>query len=306
MGIIMKKHSLTEFLKSKSFYALLCVGTLAILAITMVSTNQSTDKEENRNLVDLNEPNLSDVAEGADFSDLAIDNLSDGNNQLESNVAENEGNIDQTEIAENLPDHVAEVNGPVTDGSLLEFEAVDDPNAVASIEPLEESEATNLASAEETEAASSLEDSREVMKPDTLYFEAETGLLWPVAGNVIMNYSVDQVIYYQTLEQFKINPAVIIDAEVGTKVRSAAKGVITSIEEKDDIGVTVVQSLGNGYSLVYGQLKNVKVEVGDMVEEGDKIGAIASPTKFYTLEGSNLYFQVMKDEKTMNPMLLLR
>lgn len=43
-----------------------------------------------------------------------------------------------------------------------------------------------------------------------------------------------------------------------------------------------------------------------MVKEGDVIGSIAKPTKYYSIEGSNLYFQVMNDEKPVNPMSLLR
>ena len=65
-------------------------------------------------------------------------------------------------------------------------------------------------------------------------------------------------------------------------------------------------NIGNGYSVIYGQLKDVKLKVGDKVNEGDTIGMIAEPTKYYTVEGSNLYFEVMKDDKTVNPMLLLR
>ena len=64
--------------------------------------------------------------------------------------------------------------------------------------------------------------------------------------------------------------------------------------------------IGNGYSLVYGQLENLNLEVGDFVSQGEVIGTIAKPTKYYTVEGSNLYFQVLEDGKTINPMLLLR
>jgi hypothetical protein len=42
------------------------------------------------------------------------------------------------------------------------------------------------------------------------------------------------------------------------------------------------------------------------VKEGKSIGAVAKPTKYYTVEGSNLYFMVMENDKTVDPMLLLR
>jgi murein DD-endopeptidase MepM/ murein hydrolase activator NlpD len=310
----MKKHSLAEFFKSKSFYALLCVGALAIVAITMVSMNRASENEGNKNLVDLNEPIVSDVAEGGDILDPVID-TPDINNPTSSTAANNEDSTSQTEVAKTTPDNLGEINEPITDGSFLEFDIVDDPNAVATNEQTGESAEADAAdtqtaevgnSVEETATTEPLEEVQEVMKPETLHFEAEAGLLWPVTGNVLMNYSIDKVIYHQTLEQFKINPAVLIDAEVGSEVLSAAKGIITTVEHNDETGLTVTAAIGNGYSLVYGQLQDVAVKVGDTVEEGQVLGTIAKPTKFYSLEGSNLYFQVLKDEKTMNPMLLLR
>lgn len=312
----MKKHSLAEFFKSKSFYALLCVGALAIVAITMVSMNRASENEGNKNLVDLNEPIISDVADGGDIFDPVI-NTPDINNQTSSTAANNEDSTSQTEVAMTTPNNLGEINEPVTDGSFLEFDIVDDPNTVATNGQTGESAKADTADTQTAEVNSNadnqtasvtepVEEVQEVMKPETLHFKADAGLLWPVNGNVLLNYSVDKVIYHQTLEQFKINPAVLIDAEVGSEVLSAAKGIITTVEHNDETGLTVTAAIGSGYSLVYGQLQDVAVEVGDTVEEGQVLGTIAKPTKFYSLEGSNLYFQVLKDDKTMNPMLLLR
>jgi murein DD-endopeptidase MepM/ murein hydrolase activator NlpD len=122
-----------------------------------------------------------------------------------------------------------------------------------------------------------------------------------------MNYSMDHTIYFATLMQYKCNPAIIIDAEVGTEVKSAADGVITKIDAtNEETGFTVTMEIGDGYSVVYGQLDNVTFEVGDSVSKGDVIGTVSEPTKYYTVEGSNLYFQVMENGQTLNPMLLLR
>jgi murein DD-endopeptidase MepM/ murein hydrolase activator NlpD len=107
--------------------------------------------------------------------------------------------------------------------------------------------------------------------------------------------------------QYKCNPAIIIDAEVGTEVKAAATGIVSSVEENnEETGCTVTMSIGDGYSVVYGQLDNVELEVGDSVSEGDVLGTIDEPTKYYSVEGSNLYFKVMENEQTVNPMLLLR
>ncbi|BBF44518.1 stage II sporulation protein related to metaloproteases [Lachnospiraceae bacterium KM106-2] len=139
-----------------------------------------------------------------------------------------------------------------------------------------------------------------------LKFNEEKGLAWPVKGNVLMKYSMDRGVYFATLGQYKCNPAIIIDAKVGDPVKSAAAGKITSITKDEETGLTVTMDIGNNYKLVYGQLQKLQVKKGDIVKEGQKIGTVAQPTKYYVVEGGNLYFKVLEHEETVNPMLLLR
>lgn len=137
-------------------------------------------------------------------------------------------------------------------------------------------------------------------------FNAKDGLLWPVEGEVIMKYSMNNSIYFKTLAQYKCNPAIIISCEEGTEVKAAADGVVTSIDDNNETGLTVSTSIGTNYSLSYGQLTNLKVSVGDRISEGDSIGNIAKPSKYYSLEGSNLYFQVLENDNPVDPLLLLK
>lgn len=60
--------------------------------------------------------------------------------------------------------------------------------------------------------------------------------------------------------------------------------------------------MGNGYSAVYGQLKDVQVQAGDYIAAGEPIGSLNEPTKYYSVEGTNLYFQVLKDGEPVDPM----
>ena len=136
-------------------------------------------------------------------------------------------------------------------------------------------------------------------------FNEEKGLSWPVKGDVIMKYSLSNTTYFKTLAQYKCNPAIEIAAENGTKVSAAADGKVTKISHEEETGNTVMMDLGNGYSVVYGQLKDVKVKEGQSVKEGEVIGKIAEPTKYFSEEGSNLYLQVMQNDKTVDPLLLL-
>ncbi len=141
---------------------------------------------------------------------------------------------------------------------------------------------------------------------NTLHFNQETGLLWPVKGDVLMEYSADRVVYFKTLAQYRTNPALVIGAKEGSDVKASADGVVTSVATSEETGRTVTMSIGDGFTVCYGQLQDVSVAQGDHVSEGQVLGKIAKPSKYYAEEGSNLYFQVKENKNTVNPMLLLR
>lgn len=139
-----------------------------------------------------------------------------------------------------------------------------------------------------------------------LSFSAETDqLLWPIAGNILMDYSMDKTVYFSTLDQYKYNPAIIIEGSVDQNVLSAASGKVLSIENVDETGTTITMDIGSGYQVIYGQLKEPAVQQGDYVQARALIGYVAEPTRFYSKEGSNLYFQVLKDGESINPKELL-
>ena len=140
----------------------------------------------------------------------------------------------------------------------------------------------------------------------TLDFHEEDGLVWPIVGDVLINYSMDKTIYFPTLEQYKYNPAIVIAAPQGENITAAANGRVTSVGYDPVIGNTVVMDLGNGYELTYGQLENITVSEGSYVSVGDGIGTVASPTKYYSIEGANVYFKLTKDGEPINPMSQLQ
>ncbi|MDE6846033.1 MAG: peptidoglycan DD-metalloendopeptidase family protein [Lachnospiraceae bacterium] len=136
----------------------------------------------------------------------------------------------------------------------------------------------------------------------SLDFKEEDGLVWPIVGDVLINYSMDKTIYFPTLQQYKYNPGIVIAAAQGASISAAADGRVTTVGYDPVIGNTVVMDLGNGYELTYGQLENITVSEGSYVNVGDGIGTVASPTKYYSMEGTNVYFKLTKDGEPVNPM----
>lgn len=139
-------------------------------------------------------------------------------------------------------------------------------------------------------------------KSHQLDFNEKNIILWPVDGDVLINYSMDKTVYFSTLDQYKYNPALIIGGAVGDQVLSVARGVVKSIDVTAQTGTTVTVDLGNGYEAIYGQLKEVPVKTGDYVEAKTILGYLSEPTKYYSVEGCNLYFEMRKDAQPINPL----
>ena len=145
------------------------------------------------------------------------------------------------------------------------------------------------------------QETQEEQEPELVFSEDES-LLWPVVGNVLINYSMDKTVYFATLRQYKYNPAIIIQAVPGETITAAADGIVTKIEKTEETGNTITMDIGSGYRVIYGQLDNMQVKEGDRVKAGDLLASVAQPTKYYSVEGSNVYFALTKDGTPIDPM----
>ena len=129
----------------------------------------------------------------------------------------------------------------------------------------------------------------------TLSYNGTDRLSWSVQGNVILDYSMDSTIYFPTLDQYKCNPALIIQGDVSEPVAAPAEAQVTEVGSNEEIGNYVVLDLGSGYTAVCGQLKDVQVAQKQYVAKDTILGYVAEPTKYYSIEGNNVYFELMHD-----------
>lgn len=132
-------------------------------------------------------------------------------------------------------------------------------------------------------------------------------LAWPLVGDVVMAYSADHLIYDKTLEQYRTNKNVCIGAAEGSPVTAASAGIVKEIYQTRESGKTVVVDHGNGWTTTYSQLQdNVLVKAGDVVETGQQIGAVGSPTMFSSKLGAHLAYAVYKDDSAVDPSTVSR
>lgn len=182
-----------------------------------------------------------------------------------------------------------------TDEKVTAQQAEENITAVA-----EDNEGEELAQTEET-----LEAGAENVIAPNYNFPSLMQMQWPLYGDLIMNYSMDQTVYFETLGQYRYNPALVIKAGVGDKVKACANGVVTEVYQSTELGNVVVMDIGDGYELTYGQLEDITVVPGNVIETGTLLGTVAEPSVYYTSEGSNLYLKMTKDGAAVNPMDVL-
>ena len=171
---------------------------------------------------------------------------------------------------ENTPEEAGLVAATESTEQTAQASAVIPPEQTAETEKLEQKAAETTESTEVAQVKKEAENETAETGAgvNALHFDPEDGMLWPMEGNVILNYSMDSTIYFATLDQYKYNPAVIIAGEVNNKVYSVAKGKVIGLSNNEETGCTMTVDLGDGYRAIYGQLKEPNFAVGDYVESG--------------------------------------
>lgn len=271
------KQKFANFFQRNGFYVL---AVICVIALAAVITVVSTDTKENTDQVAKNAAGFTDgETEVESAGDTAADAASS-----------------------------SDVSGKDADQALDYTEGYNADEIQDMITQIEESEAAALAEGESAQDASETEDTENTAAGGVAVnagaqaaYDGSVKIAWPVTGNILMDFSMDTTTYFQTLDQYKCNPGILISAEVNTPVSCAYDGVVESIYGDDEYGTCIVVNMGNDYRAIYGQVKDIAVSEGQAVTAGQQLAFVAQPSRYYTLEGSHLFFEITKDDIAMNP-----
>ena len=330
-GVGMKKWK--DILKSKGIYIVSLFGTITILAVAAIAMNLMEGSTKDGMELDLNEaPGI--VSEQSGNQELAKEPISQEMQTQEHLTEEQEVTVGQSDVQHEVTDNISwqpkEPSSPAgsnleeslsenvtfsdkseteenalssAEQGMLEQEVADVSDESLLNQPDSLAQASETVQTEETQAVSG-------MNPDTvirgLSFQPEQGMVWPINGTVVLNYSMDHAVYHATLDSYRTSDCILIRGEEGMPVCAAVKGVVTEVKEERKTGTTVTMRISEEYTIRYGHLTDVKVKEGDVVEQGQQFAALGKPSKYYTKEGCCLYIQVLKGDTPVNPMLYFR
>lgn len=270
----MRRHDRNSARRERTI--LIASAAFVLAALTLTGVYMSRNNQE-----DLDDGYTVDFAALENNTNDKLDEIADNNTNYTVNVNPNVGDVNVEDDLDYMPMYPEEeIDAEEAGSNLVEI--------AEEADPIDEAEDVLLEEAPITENAEiSLSFSNEITRP--------------VEGETLIPYSMDASVYFATLDQYKYNPAMIIQAQEGEDVLACANGKVVDIYDDAKLGQVLVLELGDGYEAVYGQLGNIKVSINEYVNAGDAIASVGSPTKYYSTEGSNLYFRLDSGDGPVNP-----
>ena len=146
------------------------------------------------------------------------------------------------------------------------------------------------------------EDIQPVFQDIPVVAEEPCLLVEPLEGEVVAAFSVNELQYDPTFDDWRIHDGVDIAAALGAAVLSASSGTVQSVTEDALMGVTVVIDHEDGYQTTYCNLaKDPMVLPGAKVGAGEVIGAVGDTALAESKQTPHLHFSVTKDGDVVDP-----
>lgn len=124
----------------------------------------------------------------------------------------------------------------------------------------------------------------------------------PLDGTTVTVFSTTELMYDETMADWRTHNGLDIQAAEGDAVKTAASGMVVSIKSDELMGTTVVIEHAGGYTTQYSCLQaEPPVTEGQQVAAGDIIGLVGSTAAAESSMGPHLHFSVAKDGVIIDP-----
>ena len=136
--------------------------------------------------------------------------------------------------------------------------------------------------------------------------ETEHNKISYLGNEIIRDYSEKEPSYSETLEVWEIHKAIDIESNENQEVKSLTSGTVLDVYNDDEYGMSVKVQTEEDIVFVYSSLsKNVTVNKGDEIKEGQCIGYAGNTSNVECLSGVHIHLEAYKDDIAINPMSLL-
>ena len=124
----------------------------------------------------------------------------------------------------------------------------------------------------------------------------------PVKGNISAEFSIDTLVFSNTMEDYRTHNGIDVCAPLGSAVCAAADGIVTDVYEHPMMGYTVVIAHDGESQTVYHNMDDdITVSVGNTVKCGDVLGAVGESAIIEIAEEPHLHFEMCIAGERVNP-----
>lgn len=299
----MRRNRISEMLKGKAFYISLMAGAICVVAVAALCLDTTGVKNKGKNDQKLAQIEQSDNSSNKQLAANSSERTEGKKSGLtgersEGSKTEPEGD----KLAGKNPGQTGDTSvGKKSEPAGKKTDRTGKKSTGKKSEQTDEK--ANAKKISSTEKIPVMKAGKDLQG---MKFDEEKGLKWPVKGEVIMKFSGETPVYFKTLAQYKSNPAILIAAKEGVNVCAPCDGIVSDVGKDEEIGEYLELSIGDNYKIRLGQLENIQVKKGDNIEEGQLIASVSEPTKYYTLEETNVYMKMTNDGEAVDPLLYLR
>lgn len=130
--------------------------------------------------------------------------------------------------------------------------------------------------------------------------------VWPINGEVRNPFSVDELVFSNTMEDWRVHTGADISGSLGTLVSAIGAGVVEDVYFDEMMGNTVLINHGGETYSVYRNLADkLNVSIGDVVAAGDVIGAIGQSAEAEIADTPHLHLEVIRAGAQIDPLDIL-
>lgn len=131
-----------------------------------------------------------------------------------------------------------------------------------------------------------------------------SNFILPVETDVLKRFSASVPVFSKTMEDFRIHTGVDFKLVGGEAIKAVGNGTVSRVLSDPMLGYVIEVDCGKFTARYCGIKQGTSVGIGDSVKSGDIIGE-AGEIPSESADGSHLHFEIVKDGKTIDPMLVL-
>lgn len=129
----------------------------------------------------------------------------------------------------------------------------------------------------------------------------------PVDGDKIKDFSKDNLVYSNTLDEWTTHLGIDFAANKTDVVKATADGKIKSIKNDPRYGLTVVIEHADGFESIYSSLLTAEfIQVGEEIKQGQTIATVGNTARFEIADPTHIHFEIKKDGLNVDPNIYIK